>query len=100
VAAQGKGRESGGAMSETLICKATDGTWFVFLDIEVYRAAVRRGSPVPPRELGRLAPVSRVRCGTSHGYRLHEDNGERPCQACLDFMADYKGRDRIAYASR
>jgi hypothetical protein len=87
-------------VSDALLCKASDETWFVFLEIEAYRAAIRRGSPVPVSELGRLAPVTRPHCGTSHGYRLHMDNGERPCQPCLDYQADYKGRNVIAYASR
>ena len=72
------------------MCKATDTTWFVFLEIEAYRAAARRGSPVPPSELGRLSPIMRPQCGTSHGYRLHMDNGERACRLCLDYQADYK----------
>jgi hypothetical protein len=87
-------------MSDSLLCKASDGTWFVFLEIEAYRAAIRRGSPVPIRELGLLASVTRGHCGSQYGYRLHADHGEQPCQSCLAYVSEQNRLSYHAHASR
>ena len=47
-------------------------------------------------ELKIQRPGSAVRCGTASGYRSHQKNGEKPCDACAAAKSAYDKRRREA----
>jgi hypothetical protein len=57
----------------------------------VYGGALRKARGGPDEE-----PEDEPGCGTPRGYRLHRENGEEPCAACLRAWTEYcQERKRI-----